>query len=178
MQGRAKLDGHKQRFCLARVPALTSSSHAVGASLKLECRPAAAASRQSLTWSCPIALTSSRRACRGTLHWGEAAAVTPTSMARMARFHMLHQGSNRVSGQSTVDANACSSEHPLCRGYNLPLDAKRMIASPRVPRGPQPDSVILQDRRSCLKGHAQQGCLAGGLTPARLLWWCHGPGGL
>ena len=139
MQGKARLDGHKQRFCLAQVPALTSSSHAVGASLKLGCRPAAAASRQSLTWSCPIALTSSRRACRGTLHWGEAAAVTPTSMARMARFHMLHQGSNRVSGLHQLKENACSPGHPLCRGYNLPLDAKRMHASPRVPGGPQPE---------------------------------------
>ena len=98
VQGRAQLDGREQPFRLAQVPAPTSGSHAVGASLKLGCRPGGAASRQSLTWSCPMALTSSRRACRGTLHCGEAAAVTPTSMARMARFHMLHQGSNRVSG--------------------------------------------------------------------------------
>lgn len=46
-----------------------------------------------LTLSWPMALTSSRRACRGTMHWGEAAASTPTSIALIALFHILQQAS-------------------------------------------------------------------------------------
>ena len=138
VQGRAQLDGHKQPFCLAQVPALTSNSHVVGASM----RPEAAASRRSLTWSCPMALTSSRRACRGTLHWGEAAAVTPTSMARMARFHMLHQGSSRVSGLHRLTENACSARATTLEGLHLALDPKRVTAVPKPARGQQPARVI------------------------------------
>ena len=51
-----------------------------------------------LTLSWPMALTSSRRACRGTMHWGEAAASTPTSIALMARFHMLHRKKRMFTG--------------------------------------------------------------------------------
>ena len=43
-----------------------------------------------LTLSWPMALTSSSLACRGTTHWGDAAASTPTSMALIALFHILH----------------------------------------------------------------------------------------
>ena len=60
-----------------------------------------------LTLSWPMALTSSRRACRGTMHWGEAAASTPTSIALMALFHILHRASPCVTHPDSTQTS-CS----------------------------------------------------------------------